>query len=79
GVARSMSPIVSDQPKPATDYQLKTGHFEEAMVRQVGFPAFLLEDRYGESTRNGGTTLDYYALEAGLVVSANSPDAGDPP
>jgi hypothetical protein len=39
---------VSGHSRPATDYQLKTGHFREVLVRRVGFSAFLLEDRYGE-------------------------------
>ncbi len=43
--------FVSDRSKPATDYHLKTGHFGKAKVRRVGFPAFLLEDCYGESER----------------------------
>jgi hypothetical protein len=61
---------------PATDYHLKTGHFGKAKVRRVGFPALLLKDWHGESTRNGGAALHYYALEAGLVASADRSNAG---
>ena len=72
---------VSGHSKPATRGEMKTSHFERRRLRRRGASTrtWLTEAVYGESTFDGGYSLDPTALFDALVPAADRPRAGDRP
>ena len=70
--------LVSGRSKPASDGRLKTSHFEETQIRQIGSKEspFSLEHYHAVSDQSGHNRHHFVAASQGLVPASDRKRAG---